>query len=126
MLKKQLGLTMITWMLVIGLVGIQAVMAMRIIPVYMNFNSAKHIMDSMPGDPKVRKMSPKKLRVYLNKRFKIDNLYSLSRNKDAIKFAKKKAGLTVILEYEERGPILGNLEFVVSFNHEVALVGGGN
>lgn len=123
MLKKQLGLTMITWMIVIGLVGIQGVMAMRIIPVYMNFSSAKHILDSMPSDPKVRAMSPNRIRAYLSKRFKIDNLYELSRNKKAIKLVKKKEGLAVVLEYEERGPILGNLEFVVSFNHEVSLAG---
>ena len=121
MLKKQSGLTMITWMFVIGLVGIQAVMAMRVIPVYINFNAAKHILNDIPGNPDARGLSAKKLRKYLTKRFKIDNLYALSENKDAIKFVKKKTGLTLVLHYEERGPIFGNLEFVATFDHEVGL-----
>lgn len=123
MLKKQCGLTLISWMIVIGLVGIQGVMAMRVIPVYLNFSSAKSIVDSIPGDPKASKMSPKKLRKYLVKRFKIDNLYALSKNTEAIKFEKKKTGLVLILKYEERGPIFGNLNFVASFDHQVKLTG---
>jgi len=121
MLKKQRGLTMISWMIIIGLVGIQGVMGLRITPVYLNFNSVKHIMDSLPGDPQVTDMTTKQLKKYISKRLKIDNLYELSRNKEAFKFVKKKTGLTLVLHYEERGPIMGNLEFVATFDHEVAL-----
>lgn len=123
MLKKQRGLTMISWIFVIGLVGIQAVLAMRIIPVYINFNSVKHMMDGLPGDPEVGSMSKKKLRQYISKRLKIENLYDLSRDKEAFKFVKKKTGTVLVLHYEERGPIFSNLEFVATFDHEVNLPG---
>jgi len=123
MLKKQYGLTLITWMLVLGFIGIQAVMALRIIPVYINFNAVKHVMDGMPSDPAVSKMSPKGMRKYLSKRLKIENLYELSGNKQAFKFVKKKTGLTLVLHYEDRGPIWGNLEFVATFDHEVSFPG---
>jgi microsomal dipeptidase-like Zn-dependent dipeptidase len=123
MLKKQSGLTMITWMIVIGFIGIQAVMAMRIIPVYINFNAVKHVMDGLPSDPEVRTMSTTKMRKYLSKRLKIENLYDLSRNKEAFKFVKKKTGLALVLHYEDRGPILSNLEFVATFDHEVSFPG---
>lgn len=123
MLKKQHGLTMVSWMLILGFIGIQAVMALRIIPVYINFNSVKHVMDGMPNDPKVSKMSPRGMRKYLSKRLKIENLYDLSRDKKAFKFEKKKSGLTLILHYEDRGPILSNLEFVATFDHKVVFPG---
>ena len=123
MLKKQRGLTMISWMFVIGLIGVQAVLAMRILPVYMNFNAVKHIMNGLPTDPETRQMSTKDLRKHISKRLKIDNMYDLSRNKEAFKFVKKKTGLTLVLHYEERGPILSNLEFVATFDHEVSFPG---
>ena len=122
MLKKQRGLTMISWIVVIGLVGIQAVMAVRIIPIYMNFNSVQHIMDGIPSDPKMSKLTKQALLKNLKKKLKINGLYDLSRNKDAFKFAKDKTGNKLVVHYEERGAILGNLEFVVTFDHEVTLI----
>jgi hypothetical protein len=121
MLKKQRGLTMISWVFILGLIGIQAILAMRIVPVYIGFNTVKHIMNSLPDDPAVRSMSAKQLKRYISKRLKVDNMYELSRNRDAFKFVKKKTGLTLVLHYEERGAILGNLEFVASFDHQVTL-----
>ena len=121
MLKKQRGLTMISWMVVLGFVGVQAVMALRVIPVYMSFNSVKHIMDDLVTNPEVRGSSVKGVRKYLTKRLGIDGLYTLASNKEAFKFVKTKTGLTLVLHYEERGPIFGNLEFVATFDHEVPL-----
>ena len=123
MLKKQRGLTMISWMVVIGFIGVQAILAMRIIPVYINFNSVKHVLDSLPSDPQANGLSTTKLRKYISKRLRIENMYELSRNKEAFKFVKKKTGLTLVLHYEERGPIWGNLQFVATFDHEVTLPG---
>lgn len=123
MLKKQRGLTMISWMLVLGILGVQGVMAVRVAPVYMNYYSAKDILDSLPENKEAATMTPQNLRKLIGKRFNVNNLYSLSANTGAIKFEKKKAGFAVILQYEERGPILGNLEFVATFNHEVILTG---
>ena len=123
MLKKQSGLSMITWMLVIALVGVQGVLAMRIIPVYINFASAQSIMDGLSSDPEASSLSTKKLKVYISKRLGINGLYQLASDKNAFKFVKQKKGLALVLHYEERGPIFGNLEFVATFDHEVALSG---
>ena len=121
MLKKQLGLTMISWVLVIGLVGIKSVMAMRIIPIYMNYNSVKHIMDSLPDNPEVRKMTKKKLIKYLDKRLTVDGLRNIRYSQDAFKFVNTKTGIMLELKYEDRGPIIGNLEFIAAFSYEVLL-----
>ena len=81
-------------------------------------------MNDLPGNPDASGLSKRNLRKYLSKRFKMDNMYELSKNKDALKFVKKKTGLTLVLHYEERGPIFGNLEFVATFDHEVTLSPG--
>ena len=121
MLKRQRGLTAIAWLVVLGLVGVQAIMALRIIPVYMNYNSAKSIVESMQTDPDVKGKSPKQIRGIINKKLEINNLFTLLEDKQAFKFQKSKSGIKLIMIYEERGPIFGNLDFVASFNHEVEL-----
>ncbi len=120
MIKNQKGLTAISWVIVIGFLAVQAVMGMRMIPVYMNYETVKSIMDGLATDPTVRGKSPKKIRVLINKRLKMNSIYDLG-NKDTFKFSKASNGLNLKAKYEERGPILGNLEFVASFEYEVFL-----
>ena len=123
MINKQRGLTAISWIVVIAFVGVQGLMALRIAPLYMNFNSAKTVMESLKTDPEVRGVSTKKIRTFLRKRLDVNGLYELRDSKDAFKFSKSKKGLLLTLHYEERGPIIANLEFVATFNYEIELPG---
>jgi len=121
-MKKQSGLTMISWIVILGLVAIQAVMALRIVPVYLNYSSVRTVMNELPQDAEVKGMSVKKLDELFRKRLKINNLYDLARNKEAFKFRKAQGGYTLVAHYEEKGPIMGNLEFVATFDHEVVII----
>lgn len=122
MIKRQSGLTMISWMVVLGFVAIQAVMALRIIPVYMSYSSVESVMDELAISAELKGLSGKKIDALFRKRLSINNLYELAKNKEAFKFKKIQGGYTLIAHYEERGPIFGNLEFVATFDHQVDLV----
>jgi hypothetical protein len=63
----------------------------------------------------------KKLDELFRKRLKINNLYDLAKDKDAFKFKKSTGGYTLVANYEERGPIVANLEFVATFQHQVEI-----
>ncbi len=121
MIKKQAGLTMISWVVILGLVGVQAVLALRIIPVYLNYSSVRTVMNELPQAPEVRNASVKTLDELFRKRLKINNLYELARDKEAFQFKKTAGGYTLVANYEERGPIVGNLEFVATFKHQVEI-----
>ncbi len=121
--RKQTGLTMITWMIILSLVAVQGVMALRIIPIYLNYNSVKNVMDELHLNPKVKKgMTRKKLDELLKKGLKINNLYDLAKNKEAFSYKKIKGGYLIVVNYEDRGPILGNLEFAAKFSHQVEII----
>ncbi|RDH84725.1 MAG: hypothetical protein DIZ80_04455 [endosymbiont of Galathealinum brachiosum] len=120
--KKQSGLTMISWAIIIAFIAVQGIMALRIIPVYLNYQSLKTIMDSMAVDPTVKKMGAKKISKLFRKRLKINNLYDLADNKAAFKFKKIAKGYHLTAKYEERGPIWGNLKFVADFEYEVDIL----
>ncbi|MDH5766836.1 MAG: DUF4845 domain-containing protein, partial [Gammaproteobacteria bacterium] len=90
MIKKQNGLTAISWIIVIALVSVQGLMALRIIPLYMNNNSTVSIMDGLVNDPAARGKSAKEIQVMLRKRLDINGLYALRDSKDAFKFEKAK------------------------------------
>ncbi|VAW64447.1 hypothetical protein MNBD_GAMMA11-1222 [hydrothermal vent metagenome] len=120
--KKQSGLTMISWMVVIGFLAVQIIMGLRIVPVYINYHAVKSVMDSLPIDPDIKGKSAKNIKKVLSKRLKIENLYDLARDKEAFKFKKIKGGYNLTAHYESRGPIMGNLEFVATFDHQVDIL----
>ena len=106
-------------MVILAFLAVQGIMAMRIVPVYINDGSVKTIMNDITQDPDVKGLSAKKLKELLKKRLKINNLYHLAKDKEAFKFSKIKDGYHLTAHYETRGPIFKNLEFVVTFHHEV-------
>lgn len=119
MMKKQAGLTLITWVVILGLVATQAIMAIRIIPIYMNHSAVVSVMDGLPGSPDVKGKTAKKIMILFRKRLKLNNLYDLAADKEAFTLKKTKEGYTLVAQYEARGPIFKNLEFVATFDHQV-------
>lgn len=118
---RQRGLTMISWVVIIGVVAIQAIAAMRIAPVYLEYSSVKKIMEEVRAEPKSHGATPAQLTMMLNKRLNINGIYDLQKDQDAFSFEKTPAGMMILLHYEVRRPIYGNLEFIATFDHEVEI-----
>ncbi len=113
---------MITWMVILGFLAIQSVFALRVVPVYINYNTVKTIMNELPENSAVKGVSGKKLNNIFRKQLRMNSLYDLANDKEAFKFSKIKGGYNIALHFEERGPIFGNLEFVVTFDHQVDVI----
>jgi len=120
--KKQSGLTMISWAVVIAYLAIQGIMGLRVIPVYINYHSVKTVMDKLASDPTVKGLSSKRINKLLRKRLRINNLFALEKDKDAFKFSKIEKGYRLAAKYNEKGPIWGNLSFVADFEYEVEII----
>ncbi|MBI3187789.1 MAG: DUF4845 domain-containing protein [Gammaproteobacteria bacterium] len=123
MQKKQRGMTMISWVIVITLVAIQGVAAMRIVPVYLNYSSVKQIMEEVKADSASHGATPAQLTIMFNKRLNINGIYDLQKEQEAFSYEKTSQGMNVILHYEVRRPIYGNLEFIATFDHEIEIPG---
>lgn len=118
-MKKQKGLTMISWMVVIAIVVFNGVIGMNVIPVYINDHSVKSIMKNLEMDTAVRGKSPKQLKEIISKRLRINNVYSIEKENIVIK--KIKNGHYITINYEPRGKLVGNLDYIVSFRHEARI-----
>lgn len=118
-MKKQAGLTLISWVIILGLVATQVIMAIRIFPVYMNHSAVVSVMDRLPESSDVKGQTARKIMSIFRKRLKIENLYDLASDKEAFTLKKIEGGYTLIAHYESRGPIFKNLEFVATFDHQV-------
>lgn len=115
----QRGLTMISWLIVIVFLLFQAVIAMNVIPVYMTDSSVKKIMEDLPNDAAARDANTKQLVALVAKRLNINSVYSVEL--EHIKVKKGRGENIVTIEYEPRGKLIGNLEYIVSFKHEAKI-----
>jgi hypothetical protein len=110
---------MISWLIVIVFLLFQAVIAMNVIPVYMTDSSVKKVMESLPSDAAARDANPKQLVALVAKRLNINSVYSVELQH--IKVKKGRGENIVTIEYEPRGKLIGNLEYIVSFKHEARI-----
>ena len=115
-MKKQKGLTLISWLAIIAVVLFNAIIAMNVVPVYLNDHSVKSLMQSLETDAAVKGATPKKLKEIITKRLRINNIYSV--NKDHITIKASKNDYVITIEYEPRGRLVGSLDYIVSFKHE--------
>ena len=115
-LSNQRGLTMISWLVVIVFLMFQGVIAMNVLPVYLTDQSVKTLMEALPNDAMARESSPKELKVLISKRLSMNSVYSIKP--EFIKVKKGKGENIATIQYEPRGKLIGNLEYIVSFNHE--------
>jgi hypothetical protein len=119
MKKQQQGLTIISWIVVIVFLLFQAVIAMNVIPVYLTDSSVKSIMQELPNDAKARDTPTKELKGLISKRLSINSIYTIKP--EDIKVVKGRGENIVTIEYEPRGKLVGNLEYIVSFKHEARI-----
>ncbi|MBT8119493.1 MAG: DUF4845 domain-containing protein [Gammaproteobacteria bacterium] len=115
----QRGLTMISWLIVIVFLLFQGVIAMNVIPVYMTDSSVKKIMEGLPTDITAQDTSTKQLKGLVAKRLSINSIYSIEP--EHIQVKKGRGENIVTIEYEPRGKLIGNLEYIVSFKHEARI-----
>ena len=118
-IKKQCGLTMISMMIVIVFLLFQGVIAMNVIPVYITDSSVKTIMENLPNDPTAKRTAFKDLKPLIAKRLSINSVYTIKT--DAIKVKKGRGESIITIEYEPRGTLVGNLEYIISFKHEARI-----
>ncbi len=118
-ITNQRGLTLISWVVVIVFLLFQGVIAMNVLPVYMTDASVKKIMENLPNDPNARKAPLSKLKPLVAKRLSMNSIYTIKP--EYIKVKKGRGENIVTIEYEPRGKLIGNLEYIVSFKHEARI-----
>jgi len=115
-IKNQYGLTIISWLVVLVFLLFQAVIAMNVLPVYITDSSVKNIMEVLPTDPKAQSLAPRELKVLVAKRLRMNSVYDVDSKNVTVK--KGRSVNIVTIEYEPRGKLIGNLDYIVSFKHE--------
>ena len=117
---KQHGLTLISWVIVLVFLLFQGIIAMKIIPVYLTDSSVTNIMEGLKTDVEARGLTTKKLKNLVAKRLRVNSVYSIKPDDIVVKKGRDENIVTI--DYEPRGVLFKNLEYIVSFHHEARIL----
>ena len=112
--RKQGGMTMMSWLVVLGIAVFFILIGIKMVPTYLENYAIKQVLATMENDRSVRKMSPGEMKKSFMKRIKINSVYEF--NRDWIKIKKEKFGTRFSVDYEIRKPVAGNVSIVMVFS----------
>jgi hypothetical protein len=116
--QQQQGLTAITMLLILVIIGFFAMIVIRLFPIYMeHFNVASHL-ERLGKDQATKSMTNQEILSALRKSFDIDDVKHVTDDNIFIERGKDKS-VVIAIEYEVRTPTIGNVDMVVSFSDEV-------
>jgi Tfp pilus assembly major pilin PilA len=119
-IRKQNGLTLIGFVIVLSIVLLFAYAAMRLVPMYLEYYALIQAMEKLEDDPMAKTMSAQKIRQSIQ--MSLWASYASNNIKDQhIRISKKSDGVNVRVAYEVRKDFLGNVDLIGSFDRTVVL-----
>jgi hypothetical protein len=115
---KQRGLTLVGFLLMLVALIFVAYLAMKIVPIYVNYFSVARAMDGMKDTPGLASRSPMQIRDALYDRLYVSYMDDLTDKNVKI---TRSNGVNVRVVYAVRENIMGNLDIIVSFDRSIKL-----
>ena len=125
MKRKQSGLSLVGFLVVLAVVGFAAYVGMKLFPMYQEYYSVQSAMKGLANEPGVADMDPAKVQDLFFRRLYIN--YSENVKPQNVKFERMEGGWKMRVNYEVRRPLVGNLDVVGKFDktQELTRRGGG-
>jgi len=119
--RRQRGITLIGFALLLGLIGFFTILILKIGPIYLEHYKVLSSLQSLKEDPSLPKKRRREIFSMLEKRFDINMIENVTT--DDISVSKEDGVVTVAVTYEVEKPIFGNLSVLVYFDDQIE-VGG--
>ena len=121
MARKPRGMTLMSFVIVLVVVGFFALVAMKLFPMYSEYFNLKGVMEEYAAQPNSASIPVPQMHTELNRRFGI--AYVDSVEKENIKIIREGGVSKLNIAYEVRVPLFGNLDVVGKFDNTVDLSG---
>ena len=117
--RKQRGITLIGFIIVLVVAGFFAYMGMILGPTYTEYYGVVKAMNFVAGEATPNSTDFETMRRSLDKQFNVGYVETVS-GKDA-KLIRDKTGNSLSMTYEARKSFIYNIDFVVKFSYAVPL-----
>lgn len=123
MKRKQSGMTLTSFVVVLAVVGFGLYIGMKLFPMYQEYYSVRTAMKGLANEAGSANMDPSKLQDLFFRRLYIN--YSENVKKEDVKFERIDGGWRMKVNYEVRRELVGNLDVVGKFDTSQDMIGRG-
>jgi hypothetical protein len=117
MYRRQRGITLIGWVILLVPVAIVGYVGIRLVPIYLNYMRVSHSVDTTASEMKTEDgstLTPALIRANLAKHFDIESI-TFPETKD-VTVAHDGTGWTIEAKFEDTATLFGNISLVVDFD----------
>ncbi|WP_428354253.1 DUF4845 domain-containing protein [Methyloprofundus sp.] len=115
--KKQQGITLISMILILGLIAFFTLIVLKVSPIYMNHSKVVHALETLKNRTDIEKKSKTEVWRSLAKQFNMNYVYTVKK-KD-VKITSRGGYLKVQIAYHVKEPFIGNLSVWVDFDDSI-------
>jgi len=112
--RRQAGMTTLGLIMIVAFLGLFAVAALRLTPVYLNYMKVVGVIDGVEEEFDGTGATSAAIRKSISRRFDIESVGVITA-KD-IKVTKTTEGYEVAAVYSHKSPFISNVSFVVDFD----------
>jgi hypothetical protein len=123
MKRTQSGMTLIGFIIVLGVVGLFAYIGMKLVPMYSEYYAVKQALKGLQQEPGIANRDPGKIQDLFFRRLYIS--YAENVQPENVKIKRVDRGWQMDVNYEVRKPIIGNLDVVGKFSASESLTNQG-
>lgn len=118
-IRRQNGLTLIGFIMVLAIILLFAYTGMRVVPMYLEYHALVSALETLRKTPGAAQMAPAKIRNNLVNTLWVS--YSTNNIKREHIHISRSDGVKVRVAYEVRKPWIGNLDLIGHFERSVSL-----
>lgn len=119
MKRKQSGLTFIGFVIVLAVAGLFIYVGMKLVPMYTEFYAVKKALASLANEDNIANKSAGEVEKMFFKRLYMS--YALTVKNEHVKVERRETSWIVVVDYENRRPLIANLDVVGKFHAEKVL-----
>jgi Tfp pilus assembly major pilin PilA len=121
MRRNNRGITLIGFVILLGVAGFFAYLAMKLVPMYIEYFGVVKAMEMVKNEPGSSQKSLEEIRRDLNAKFDTQYVDDNSVPPQAISVKREAGGATLRIAYEKRVNFMYNIDLVGVFDKSVIL-----
>ncbi len=119
--KSQQGMTAIGIAMILALCGFVLIILVKLFPAYMESFKVSSSLDGLTTDSRVEGATNKEIKTLILKKLQVDDVDAVTA--EHINIVTSGSKRTISIEYEQRIPMMGNVDAVVMFGDNEVEIG---
>lgn len=114
---NQRGLTVLGMMVTIFVIIFAVLLVIKALPPYMQAYAVREALNDIAKEPNAAQMGKGKIKDKLERRLQVDGINAAIT--DNLVIDKQDGKVLIVLKYEKRVAVIGNIDFVFKFDEQV-------